>query len=459
MYISRYNSEFKVADHLYIFNALSGALNRIESRDYIDAWNRINEGQQNDVPDDFLRRLKSKGFIYETIEDEQAQYNRVRNIALRHYGKVLRCHIVLTYNCNLDCVYCFEKNLPRHTDVMSLSLAEKCMKTIKELAAGYDKVELVLFGGEPLLCNEKQLSCISYIVGYADEHGWIIDIISNGVNLMHFLNSVSPINNLGQIQLTIDGPKEIHDLRKPMTSGLGSFDKIVASIDAALDRKLNCVVRINVDKQNIESLPVLNQFIQEKGWFKNAWFGAYIGLTYDFLGDYEYQLYPFDVLKRILDFRLKIPSMRSISLESWEPLQFILYPFFKGEPRLPKFYFCSAQNNEINFDLYGRVYFCADSVGRDDCQTGIFTPELSFTNIATNIRQNTVEGTTKPCSTCPVELCCGGGCWFRRYLSKSNRCTEFVYEILKTTLHYLHYHPEVFSQERLTAPRLTKVIS
>lgn len=454
MYISRYNSEFQVADCLYIFNSLSGALNKIESKSYIDFWQKLNTGQQEEVPADFVERLKTNGFIYGKAEDEQEQYNRVKNIALKHYGNVLRCHIVMTYNCNLACTYCFEKDLERSSEVMTPALAKKCMETIKDQAKGYRKVELVLFGGEPLLYNEKQLSCIDYILGYAANQGWIIDIITNGVNLKRFLHIISPLNNLEQIQITMDGPKEIHDSRKPAINGQGSFDSIVQSLDAALEKNLNCVVRINVDKQNLETLPTLCQFMHERGWFKHKTFGAYFGMTYDFHGDYKHQLYPYQVLKKILDYRLNIPAMRAISLESWEPLQFLLYPFFKGEPRLPKFHFCSAQYGEINFDLYGRMYFCADSVGRDDCQAGVFSPEFKFSDIAKDIRQNTVEGISKPCSSCPVELCCGGGCWFRRFLSKSDKCTEFVYEILKTTMHYLHYHPEVFVEERLTAPRL-----
>ena len=38
-----------------------------------------------------------------------------------------------------------------------------------------------------------------------------------------------------EIQVTLDGPEEIHNKRRPLKGGQGTFDRIVAGIDAALE--------------------------------------------------------------------------------------------------------------------------------------------------------------------------------------------------------------------------------
>jgi len=84
------------------------------------------------------------------------------------------------------------------------------------------------------------------------------------------------------------------------------------------------------------------------------------------------------MLKRILEIRKQHPLTKRLSLEAWEPLQFLLYPFLLGEPRLPKFFFCGAQRNEWCFDLYGDVYFCADGVGREEFRIGKYDPVFAL---------------------------------------------------------------------------------
>lgn len=454
MHISRHNMEFNVDGTLYLLNPLSGAFNRIDSPELKEQWKQLSQGAELPENDAFVSKLVKGGFVYRDEDEERIQYNRVKAIADAFYQRTLRCHIIMSYDCNLSCVYCFEKSIARNGREMTEEMALKCLQTIESLAEDYEKVEIVLFGGEPLLYNEARVKLVQFILDFAGDKGWTVDVITNGVDLKHYANMLRDFGRIGQIQVTLDGPKELHDERKPANDGSGSFVSTEASIDVALKAGLPIVVRMNIDSQNLEHFAELADFFALKGWFDYPNFGAYFGMTYDFEGDYAYQMPPHKLLARVLDLRMQRPNVRRISIEAWESLQFVLYPYFKGEPRLPKFQFCSAQRGEHNFDSEGNLYFCADSVGRNGCVAGKYYPELAYSDMAENIRSNTVPGINTICAACPAQLCCGGGCWFRRYLSKDPKCSEMVYQVLETTVRYLHGHPEVFSENYLTAQKL-----
>ena len=59
--------------------------------------------------------------------------------------------ICVTHNCNLDCVYCYQKHDTKSR--MSLSVGKECFDYIFNNIPDYatDGVELGFIGGEPLL--------------------------------------------------------------------------------------------------------------------------------------------------------------------------------------------------------------------------------------------------------------------------------------------------------------------
>ncbi len=406
------------------------------------------------VPAALLDKFIEGGFIYNSKDHESQKYAEIKKDADNIYNSVLRAHLVMSYDCNLACVYCFEKGIKRTSQIINPGMLHNCLTTIKSLVnerPALRRVEIVLFGGEPLINMPLYSNRIKEVLDYAKAEGWTVDIITNGVDLHHYVDLLKEYDNIGQIQITIDGLKETHDKRKPCISSDSSFEAITKSIDIAVKAGLSCSIRINIDSQNISQLPELAAYFSSKGWFGYKNFGPYIGMTYDFYGDYEHQLSPDIVLDNILKMRLSHPDVRKLKIESWEPVQFLIYPYFYSAPRVPKFNYCSAQRNEFNFDLNGNLFFCADSVGRDDCIAGKYYPNLEIYNIGNKIRNNKVDGLDTPCSSCKTRLCCGGGCWFRRYLSNA-KCTEVIYRTMEVALKHLHRHPEVFqiNKNRLT---------
>lgn len=423
MYLSKHNIEFKIDDTLYLLNPLSGAFSKFESMQIKREWNKLKNG---DTPSkEFVEYLKSKSFLFSSKEEEDNLTTKLRKLSSNYFNRKLRCNIVLTYDCNLSCIYCFEKGIERKNIVMSIENAERCLNILKNVSKEYETVEIVLIGGEPLLYNVNHLECVKYILNYSLNECWDVDIVTNGVDLEKYVPLLKGYKNISQIQITIDGPKKLHDLRKPKEDGTGSFEDIVKSIDVALANDLPIVCRINVDKDNVSYLPSMIQLFDQKKWFEYK-FGAYAGLTFDFFGDYEYQGQPHEILEQILKMRIEDPIMKKLSLEAWEPIQFILHPYFTGKPRLPKFAYCCAQRSEISMDLNGKIYFCADSVGRAEYEMGYYNNEIFLNSEAAHkLRNFDVTKAENVCKDCNLQLCCGGGCWFRREMlnkKPSNSC-------------------------------------
>ena len=71
--------------------------------------------------------------------------------------------------------------------------------------------------------------------------------------------------------MTLDGTETIHNKRRFLKGGAGTFDKIVRGIDACLKNNIPVNLRMVVDKENIDNLPELAQLAIDKGWTKSTY--------------------------------------------------------------------------------------------------------------------------------------------------------------------------------------------
>lgn len=135
--------------------------------------------------------------------------------------------------------YCFEKHvLKRKRDwlnkIVDRGQVDKIFKTISMLDKDTNNRDsVVLYGGEPL--QKQNSTIIKYILDCGRDLGYSFMIVTKGVDLAEFVPIL--INyEVKKIQVTLDGPKEIHNSRGFKADGTGSFDDIVAGIEAAKKR-------------------------------------------------------------------------------------------------------------------------------------------------------------------------------------------------------------------------------
>ena len=141
--------------------------------------------------------------------------------------KALCLHIA--HDCNLACQYCFAEEGEYHgrRALMSFEVGKKALDFLIANSGNRRNLEVDFFGGEPLM----NWQVVKDLVAYGREQEKLHDkkfrftLTTNGVLLndevMEFCN-----REMGNVVLSIDGRKEVHDKMRPFRKGAGSYDLI-----------------------------------------------------------------------------------------------------------------------------------------------------------------------------------------------------------------------------------------
>lgn len=142
--------------------------------------------------------------------------------------KALCLHIA--HDCNLACQYCFAEEGEYHgrRALMSFEVGKKALDFLIANSGNRRNLEVDFFGGEPLM----NWQVVKDLVAYGREQEKLHDkkfrftLTTNGVLLndevMEFCN-----REMGNVVLSIDGRKKVHDKMRPFRKGAGSYDLIV----------------------------------------------------------------------------------------------------------------------------------------------------------------------------------------------------------------------------------------
>lgn len=133
--------------------------------------------------------------------------------------------IKTAYDCNLDCLYCYEGKKQKHTRI-DLQTVEN---TVIKFASYYPpsvRISFIWHGGEPLLMG---LGFYESVVLIQDQLGgksrFRNKIQTNGLLLSKEYIDFFVDNNFS-VGLSLDGPKIIHDSQRLLPNGGASFDKV-----------------------------------------------------------------------------------------------------------------------------------------------------------------------------------------------------------------------------------------
>lgn len=213
---------------------------------------------------DDLLGLAECGFIVPVEKDEKEalkdEYS-CRDI----FSDELHLIIALTLDCQFRCVYCYEN----HSCVY---MNESTKRAVVDMVHSYAKIgnniSVVWYGGEPMLDFETIKTLTDEFHNVCNKYGveYTASMISNGYAFNE--ENILELNKLSidSVQITVDGMKTIHELRRPLSNGEASFECIINNM-IAINQNTNTEVhlRINVDKDNIQSAYELVTFIKEIG--------------------------------------------------------------------------------------------------------------------------------------------------------------------------------------------------
>jgi len=401
-------------DSILMINALTGAIDIINSQIYHSLSDRSPSGHAQ-IDEVTLERLKKRGYLIEDGALEERLLQLIAN-AYEKAEKRLSFVICPTYNCNLKCTYCFEGELTNDSQsYMEDKDIDRIFVAVDELRQAYSKRKssVELFGGEPLLPRNKGF--VEKILEGAESRSLPVSIATNGVYMGHFADLLSSYKDLiNAVQITLDGPKDVHDKRRKSAKNKGSFEETCLAIGTLLELQVKTIVRTNIDRQNIESVNELFEYMVTQGWVDNPYFACNLSPVQDHACKKNYEfLLPEDVLvEKVFETLKSNPDSANVfQLNMFRTLRHIKSVLSSDQPVQPLLYYCEANNLEsMVFGPDGYVYACTECMGNKELAIGEFRPRLKMYNEAIEMWNGRNVLAMQKCKECDIAFLCGGGC-------------------------------------------------
>ena len=333
--------------------------------------------------------------------------------------------VVPTYGCNLQCPYCYQRDLLKKgaswlEQRLSEEMAQAALEGMDTMAGRSLRPRtLTLYGGEPL--QESNGPLIRLLHEEAWKRGFRrFSAITNAVDLHHFSDLLGQDRGISFLQVTIDGPPSLHDRRRFLKDGRGTFERIVHNITLAMNRGVTVSVRVNVDRANAHQVEWLRSFFQERGWHRTPLFRAYCspvhgGIATEPAGgcfrshaemrrairgsrttredDHGSPTFQTDTLTHAIRKRILAHLLQRQDLPLWRTA------------------FCGSNMAMYLFDPFGDIYPCWEVIGHAEHRIGVYGPgffELDKDAVHRWHHRSVVQ--IPACRSCPYLFFCGGGC-------------------------------------------------
>lgn len=401
MEFSKHNIFSKIAnsDSYFIVNPLSGQADILEPEEAHKYINNIITNKQ-----DFI----NKGYLVDPKEEEKLFKQKYLDFIDERDSDEIQLFFTPWYTCNFNCSYCYQDEYTNPNDNVKDEVIDAFFNYIDEKFAGRQKY-ITIFGGEPFLNSPAKKESIKKLITGANQRNLDVAVVTNGYHIVDYLDIIKTAR-IREIQVTVDGTQKVHDSRRMLKGGNGSFNNIVQGIDALLENNIPVNVRMIVDKDNIKNLLELSRFAKEKGWTKSHFFKTALGRNYELHHCQTNNARLFnriEMYQEIYDIVKKHPEVLEFHKPAFSIAKFI---FENGELPNPLFDSCSGTKTEWAFDYSGRIYSCTATVGNIGDELGTFYPRIELKEDLIDLWEERDILSISECSNCSVRLACGGGC-------------------------------------------------
>jgi len=339
--------------------------------------------------------------------------------------------VVPSFGCNLACTYCYQELFdPAGAGLIAPEAIGAFFAYVdRHHLGGTVRPYLTLFGGEPLRDTPAHRDRIERFLAGAKARDMQVAVVTNGHDLQAFVPLLSR-GMVKEVQVTLDGPRDLHDSRRPHKDGHGTFDRIAAGVDALLEAGIPVNLRVVADRENLPRLPELAAFADARGWLGRSpiRFKTQIGRNYELFGCASRQD------KGALFDRVDLWAAYVELCEAHPVLRRFHSPRFHGLGHLaeagelppPNFDACPATKTEWAFSPEGGVFGCTATVGHPAHRLGTFFPEVTRDEAAVARWSGRSTLSMAGCQGCALAPVCGGGCgavaWNRTGSSLETDC-------------------------------------
>ncbi len=399
--------------HVWI-NSLTGAIDRLPSS-FIQF---IREGIVDISPfESIFAALIERGHITSTSVAEE------KELALRAWSAMDGVHrqsakivICPSIDCNFRCGYCFESALQKRIDDgdaikrqthMSAAQVEMIFSNLDNLKDINESISdhITLFGGEPLWKRNKDV--VSLIVGKAKERNFSLSAISNGYNLSDFRDLLGK-DGISKVQISLDGPAELHDSMRPLNGGGGTFDRIIQQVLSVVDVDgLEIDIRTNYDGVNLERIPELYEYLLEIGLISRPNINFHANLI---SLNHAKQGKDYATVKKYKSVADKVPDIELDCFTSG--LKGTLVSSLQtGDPMSRRAHFCSATSGMYVFSPDNSIYSCWEGIGEAHSRIATYDSNgISWIKPTLNMWHARTAPHMEKCQKCSHLFFCGGGC-------------------------------------------------
>ena len=408
MYFSKYNifSKIKDSDNFFIVNSLSGNADILTPEDSEKVFKLKNQVDPGDI--ELISELQEKGYWIDEAAEGKLFRRKYLDFLDARDNDEIQLFFVPNYSCNFACSYCYQDEYAPSKGQLTNEVIDSFFGYIQKEFSGRRKY-ITVFGGEPLLNSQHQKEKISYLIKKATEANLEVCFVTNGYTLVDYIEILSE-GLIREIQITMDGTASVHNSRRFLKGGGGTFDKIVEGVDICLANNLTVNLRMVIDRENIENLSDLAQFALDKNWTSSPYFKTQLGRNYELhhcqsAGDKLYTR--ISMYEKLYELTKVHPHI----LEFYKPA-YSLSKFLaeNGSMPDPLFDSCPACKTEWAFDYTGKIYPCTATVGKSEEELGTFYPVVTLGKDLVNSWEMRDVTSIPDCKECSIQLACGGGC-------------------------------------------------
>ena len=262
--LSRYNHFFQMAGTLQVvYNARTGAVVRLLPRHFGSVTDPGHSEKWQELPDSVLLMCRDNGMVIPADMDE------LQDVLQRYEKKrveknTLSLTIAPTLDCYFACPYCYESRQPgkmdRKTGNQLLDFVQAKLETGGELSVTW-------YGGEPMLVPDTVVTLTNEMKKIANENAVTTDfsLVTNGYLLTRPVAEKLVTAGVKKIQVTLDGPPEIHDSRRILRGGGSTFAVILENLKNTVDLFETVQIRVNLDLQNRDAWKRVKEILREAG--------------------------------------------------------------------------------------------------------------------------------------------------------------------------------------------------
>lgn len=276
---SRYNLLFRSDrfGHL-LYNSLSNTFAEVDAETARELEQIREDPERYDFrrnPALLLQLRQAKVLVDDGEEERLLDVIRLKRLMDTFETISLYLTIVPTLACNFRCTYCFERyRRPVHMDEETQAAVVKFIRRFGRLQT----LHVGWFGGEPLLRFDTVCRLTEMIRGLGIPFSG--SLVTNGYLLEDHVIDQLDACKIEWIQVTIDGPEEIHNRRRIHATGGGTYSKIIGNLEKLVQKwRGRLSIRVNVDKSNMAGYAEISRQLSRKFEGKNV--GIHHGIVAD----------------------------------------------------------------------------------------------------------------------------------------------------------------------------------